>query len=588
MASSTSWGIETRAASTRPEVKELVPFIDETVDPRRLLHAGRRGRRLAPGRHAHARARRGDGRADDRRRASRSPASTSWTAASAASTPTAARSRPTTVVIACGVWSPRIARMAGASIPLTPGRPPDDRHRAGAAVRRHGRRDRLPDRPRHGHEHVRAPARRRLRDRLVRPPGRSSWTPTTSPRSPRRRCRRRCCRSPRRTSSPSSSTRSSSFPEILGDERVGDPPRDQRPAVAHARTACPIIGETPEVKGLWSAAAIWIKEAPGIARTVAEWMTHGEPEIDPHGSDIARFYDHHKTARAHRRAHGRGLQQDLRHRPPDGAVGLEPRRPALARSIRPPASSSGAVFFEAAGWERPFWYGANEALLGRVRRPGHAARGRVGVALVVADHQRRAPRDARPGRRWSTCRRSRSSTSPGPARSPTSQGLAVNKVDVPGRAGRLHAAAQRGRRDPRRPHDHAARPRPVPGRDRRRHGHARQEDVHRPPAGRRLGPAPRRDQRAVRRSGSGARAPATSWPPATARRRRHAGFPFLTCRRRSTSTAVRTLASRISYVGELGWEIYVPIEQGLRRLGRALGGRRSRTGWRRSGSAPTP
>ncbi len=43
----------------------------------------------------------------------------------------------------------------------------------------------------------------------------------------------------------------------------------------------------------------------------------------------------------------------------------------------------------------------------------------------------------------------------------------------------------------------------------------------------------------------------------------HTGFPFL-----STKTididGVRTLASRISYVGELGWEIYVPIEQGLR------------------------
>jgi glycine cleavage system aminomethyltransferase T len=43
----------------------------------------------------------------------------------------------------------------------------------------------------------------------------------------------------------------------------------------------------------------------------------------------------------------------------------------------------------------------------------------------------------------------------------------------------------------------------------------------------------------------------------------HAGFPFL-----STKTVeidgVRALASRISYVGELGWEIYVPIEQGLR------------------------
>ena len=25
-------------------------------------------------------------------------------------------------------------------------------------------------------------------------------------------------------------------------------------------------------------------------------MTNGEPEIDPHGSDIARFYDHQRTA----------------------------------------------------------------------------------------------------------------------------------------------------------------------------------------------------------------------------------------------------------------------------------------------------
>jgi glycine cleavage system aminomethyltransferase T len=43
----------------------------------------------------------------------------------------------------------------------------------------------------------------------------------------------------------------------------------------------------------------------------------------------------------------------------------------------------------------------------------------------------------------------------------------------------------------------------------------------------------------------------------------HAGFPFLTSRTIDID-GVRTLASRISYVGELGWEIYVPIEQGLR------------------------
>ncbi len=63
----------------------------------------------------------------------------------------------------------------------------------------------------------------------------------------------------------------------------------------------PVLGETPEVKGLWSAAAVWIKEGPGVGRAVAEWMTNGLPEIDLSHSDIARFYPHQQT-RAHVRA----------------------------------------------------------------------------------------------------------------------------------------------------------------------------------------------------------------------------------------------------------------------------------------------
>jgi glycine cleavage system aminomethyltransferase T len=43
----------------------------------------------------------------------------------------------------------------------------------------------------------------------------------------------------------------------------------------------------------------------------------------------------------------------------------------------------------------------------------------------------------------------------------------------------------------------------------------------------------------------------------------HEGFPFGTCRTVETGP-VRILASRISYVGDLGWELYVPIEQGAR------------------------
>ena len=43
----------------------------------------------------------------------------------------------------------------------------------------------------------------------------------------------------------------------------------------------------------------------------------------------------------------------------------------------------------------------------------------------------------------------------------------------------------------------------------------------------------------------------------------HEGFPFATCRTIEVGP-VRVLASRISYVGDLGWELYVPIEQGAR------------------------
>ena len=57
----------------------------------------------------------------------------------------------------------------------------------------------------------------------------------------------------------------------------------------------PILGETPEVKGLWSCAAVWIKEGPGTGRAVAEWMVRGWSDIDIHASNIARFYEHQKS-----------------------------------------------------------------------------------------------------------------------------------------------------------------------------------------------------------------------------------------------------------------------------------------------------
>ena len=50
------------------------------------------------------------------------------------------------------------------------------------------------------------------------------------------------------------------------------------------------------MRNLWSAAAVWVKEGPGMAQVVAEWMTHGYPRvIDAHGADIARFYPEERS-----------------------------------------------------------------------------------------------------------------------------------------------------------------------------------------------------------------------------------------------------------------------------------------------------
>src|SRR6478609_11027176 len=263
------------------------------------------------------------------------------------------------VVIACGVWSPRIAKMAGASIPLTPavhqmidigpvpmfanatkevGYPIVRDMDTNMYERQHG----------NGFEVGSYAHRAILMDADDIPSiAASALSPTMLPFT-------------QEDFAPQLEDSLELFPEIVGDERAGVKLAING-LLSLTPDGNPIIGETPEVKNLWSAAAIWIKEAPGIAKCLAEWMTNGEPEIDPHGSDIARFYDHHKTAQhiAARTTEGYNKTYGIVH-PMEQWESNRPIRlsPAYDRHV-----ALGAVFFEAAGWERPFWYEANRPLL---------------------------------------------------------------------------------------------------------------------------------------------------------------------------------------------------------------------------------
>jgi glycine cleavage system aminomethyltransferase T len=348
------------------------------------------------------------------------------------------------------------------------------------------------------------------------------------------------------------------FPEIVGDEKAGVKLAING-LLSLTPDGNPILGETPEVKGLWSAAAIWIKEAAGIAKTIAEWMTDGEPEIDPHGSDIARFYDHHKTAHhiAARTSEGYNKTYGIVHPNEQWASNREVRlSPFFERE-----KELGAEFFEAAGWERPYWYGTNERLLAeygdRVMPREAEWESRWWSPIINAEHL--AMRD-RVGMVDLSAFAIFDVTGPGAAAYLEHQ--CVNKVDVPpgktvytpllNGAGGILADLTIMRLA----HDHF---RVVTG-----------------------GGLGMRDKKlftdALPADGSAQLFDATNswttiglWGPrardvlssVTSADVSHQGFPFLTSKTVDIN-GVRTLASRISYVGELGWEIYVPIEQGPR------------------------
>ena len=123
-----------------------------------------------------------------------------------------------------------------------------------------------------------------------------------------------------------------------------------------------LVGEAPSVKGLWMGESVWIKDAPGIAKILSDWITHGRPEIDPHSVDIARFYAI-QTTPGYAWDRCRESAQKI-YTPP-----VHPREPyQTGRGLRRSPFYSrevelGGYFMEAGGWERAHGYQANEERL---------------------------------------------------------------------------------------------------------------------------------------------------------------------------------------------------------------------------------
>ncbi|PJN40347.1 sarcosine dehydrogenase [Streptomyces sp. CB02959] len=164
----------------------------------------------------------------------------------------------------------------------------------------------------------------------------------------------------------------------------------------------PLLGETRALRGFWLAEAVWVTHSAGVAKAVAEWMTDGRPATDVHECDLTRFED---AQRSPAYTQERGAQNFIEVY--DVIHPLQPMaqpRPLRTSPFYPRQQELGAYFLEAGGWERPHWYEANAPLAEGLRLPERDAWSArhwspIAAAEAAATRERVALYDMTPLRR---------------------------------------------------------------------------------------------------------------------------------------------------------------------------------------------
>lgn len=124
-----------------------------------------------------------------------------------------------------------------------------------------------------------------------------------------------------------------------------------------------ILGEAPEARGFWTACgfcAHGVSGAGGVGKVLAEWIVQGEPELDLWHMDIRRFGAYTASRRyiATRVNEIYSTYYDISYPLKERSSARELRLSPVYYRLR----ELGAIFGEKSGWERPNWFASNEPL----------------------------------------------------------------------------------------------------------------------------------------------------------------------------------------------------------------------------------
>jgi glycine cleavage system T protein len=119
------------------------------------------------------------------------------------------------------------------------------------------------------------------------------------------------------------------------------------------------LGEAPELRGFFVAAgfnSIGIQSAGGAGMALAEWIVRGRPPMELWDVDIRRMlpFQGNGAYLRDRAVEGLGLLYAMHWPQRQYATA----RPARVSPLHERLAAHGACFAETAGWERPGWYGA--------------------------------------------------------------------------------------------------------------------------------------------------------------------------------------------------------------------------------------
>jgi 4-methylaminobutanoate oxidase (formaldehyde-forming) len=119
----------------------------------------------------------------------------------------------------------------------------------------------------------------------------------------------------------------------------------------------PIVGEAPELRGYFVAAglnSIGILTGGGLGRVMAHWIINGLPDVDVTGMNIDRVlpYQANPEYRRSRTVEALGLVYKC-HYPTHS---LKSARDARRSPFHDRLAAQGAYFIETSGWESPAWY----------------------------------------------------------------------------------------------------------------------------------------------------------------------------------------------------------------------------------------